>query len=111
MFAHLKGLNHLPFVPLRFMPKNQVQVVTGLIVTDISNEGKAVARQDGLVVFIDGAVPGDVVTAGIYRKKKNFAEAEVVELLTPSPDRVSPVCEHFGTCGGCKWQNLSYEAQ
>lgn len=86
-------------------------LLENLEVVDISTEGKAIAKNEGLVVFIDGAVPGDVVDVMVHRKKNSFAEAKVERLISPSPQRVSPVCEHFGTCGGCKWQNLEYAAQ
>lgn len=55
--------------------------------------------------------PGDVVDLRITRKKKSFAEATTIRIITPSPDRVVPFCKHFGTCGGCTWQHLSYAAQ
>ena len=82
-----------------------------LEVVDISTEGKAIAKNGGLVVFIEGAVPGDVVDVMVHRKKNSFAEARVEQMITPSSLRVTPVCEHFGTCGGCKWQNMDYAAQ
>src|SRR5690606_22871626 len=94
------------------MPKIKKNfVLENLVVTDISTEGKAVTRHDGMVVFLDGAVPGDLVDAEIYRKKKNFLEGRLLRIITPSPHRVTPVCEHFGCCGGCKWQHLAYEQQ
>lgn len=86
-------------------------VLENLEVVDISTEGKAIAKHDGLVVFIEGAVPGDVVDVMVHRKKNSFAEATVEKFIRYSEQRVSPVCEHFGTCGGCKWQNLSYQTQ
>ena len=73
--------------------------------------GKAVAKVDGFVVFMDRAIPGQTVKALITRKKRNYAEARVIETLTQSPDYRSPVCPHFGICGGCHWQDISYEAQ
>lgn len=82
-----------------------------LEVTDISSEGKAVARHEGLVVFIEGAVPGDVADVNVFRKKSSFAEARLEKLIRPSEHRVEPVCKHFGTCGGCKWQHLNYSKQ
>ncbi len=82
-----------------------------LEVSDISSEGKAVARHEGLVVFIEGAVPGDVADVMVYRKKSSFAEARLERLITPSKDRIEPQCIHFGTCGGCKWQHLDYNKQ
>lgn len=86
-------------------------VLEGLEVIDTSTEGKAIAKHDNLVVFIDGAVPGDVVDVMIHRKKNSYAEGKAIKLITPSPYRIEPRCEHFGTCGGCKWQSLSYEHQ
>jgi 23S rRNA (uracil1939-C5)-methyltransferase len=83
----------------------------GLEVVDTSTEGKAIARHENLVVFIEGAVPGDVVDVMVHRKKNNYAEAKVARIVTPSKQRVKPICEHFGTCGGCKWQSLSYDTQ
>lgn len=74
-------------------------------------EGRAIGRYGDLVVFLEGAVPGDRVRAFVYRKKKSFAEARVIEVLDPSPSRVSPVCTHFGLCGGCAWQHLAYVEQ
>jgi 23S rRNA (uracil1939-C5)-methyltransferase len=80
-------------------------------ITGIGGKGRAVARVDGLVVFVSGAVPGDVADLRITRKKKNHAEAVVERLVTPSPDRTTPFCKHFGTCGGCTWQHLAYPVQ
>jgi 23S rRNA (uracil1939-C5)-methyltransferase len=74
-------------------------------------EGRSMSRVGNMVVFVDGAVPGDRVEAQVYRKKKQFAEARVEKLLAASPDRVDPACRHFGVCGGCKWQHMSYERQ
>lgn len=75
-------------------------------------EGKSVAKlPDGKVVFLEGVVPGDVVDALIIKDKKSWAEARVTQLVTPSALRVQPFCQHFGTCGGCKWQMLPYEQQ
>src|SRR5690606_13862822 len=82
-----------------------------LEVVDISSDGKTVAKHEGMVVFIDGAVPGDIVDVMVYRRKNNFSEARSEKLIKPSEQRLTPVCKRFGCCGGCKWQNLSYEAQ
>ena len=86
-------------------------ILEDLEVIDISTEGKAIAKSDGLVVFIEGAVPGDLVDVMVHRKKNNLAEAKVHLIKKYSEQRVEPVCEHFGTCGGCKWQNLGYDTQ
>lgn len=85
--------------------------ITNIEVFDIAEEGKGVGRSDDLVIFIDKAVPGDVVDVELMRKKKNFAEGRVHQLVTPSIYRTDPFCEHFGVCGGCKWQHMTYEAQ
>ena len=86
-------------------------VLECLEVIDISTEGKAIAKHDGLVVFIDGAVPGDIVDVMVYRKKNNLAEGKVHKMIKFSELRTTQKCEHFGTCGGCKWQNLAYANQ
>ncbi|MBL7922844.1 MAG: 23S rRNA (uracil(1939)-C(5))-methyltransferase RlmD [Bacteroidia bacterium] len=77
----------------------------------MADEGKALARHEGLVVFIDKAVPGDVVDVRIRKKHSSYLEAEVVELKQASPHRITPLCSHFGTCGGCKWQYMDYPVQ
>lgn len=86
-------------------------VLENLEIVDISTEGKAIAKHDGLVVFVEGAVPGDVVDVMVHRKKNSFAEGKVHAVKSYSKDRVTPQCSYFGTCGGCKWQNFSYERQ
>ncbi len=86
-------------------------VLENLEVVDISTEGKAIAKHEGLVVFIDGAVPGDIVDVMVHRKKNSFAEGRAQTIKRLSPQRTTPLCEHFGTCGGCKWQNLDYATQ
>jgi 23S rRNA (uracil1939-C5)-methyltransferase len=82
-----------------------------ITVENFASEGKSVARVDGLVVFVVGGVPGDRVRARVTKSKKKFAEAEAVDILSRSPLRVQPRCKYFGTCGGCKWQHVSYAAQ
>ena len=86
------------------------QLIT-LEISHIAFGGKGLAKPDGFAVFVDKAVPGDVVQAQITRKKKNYAEARVVELLTASSDRIDAACPYSGYCGGCKWQFLDYEKQ
>ncbi|MCJ8211277.1 23S rRNA (uracil(1939)-C(5))-methyltransferase RlmD [Mucilaginibacter sp. RS28] len=80
-------------------------------VIDIAEEGKGVGKADELVLFIEKAVPGDVADVEVYRKKKNFGEAKIINLIHASEYRTQPFCEHFGTCGGCKWQHMTYAAQ
>jgi 23S rRNA (uracil-5-)-methyltransferase RumA len=88
-----------------------VTIIPNLSIIDIAEEGKGVGKADELVVFVDKAVPGDVVDVRVVKKKKNFAEAVIENLSKASDLRVDPFCEHFGTCGGCKWQHMGYDAQ
>ena len=93
---------------------NQIKsgdVLEGIEITDALLDGKGVARYNNLVIFVEGGVPGDRADIQIYRTKKKFVEARIIKLVNPSKDRVDPVCEHFGTCGGCKWQHMSYQGQ
>jgi 23S rRNA (uracil1939-C5)-methyltransferase len=85
--------------------------IENVLVTDIAEGGKGVGKTDDLVLFIEKAVPGDVVNVELFKKKKNFAEAKITGLLRPSEHRTDPFCPHFGVCGGCKWQHMTYEAQ
>jgi 23S rRNA (uracil1939-C5)-methyltransferase len=80
-------------------------------IVDISSEGKSVAKVDGMVIFVDGGVPGDIADVMITRKKNSYAEGHIVTLKKQSPNRIDHKCEHFGVCGGCKWQHLNYETQ
>ena len=73
--------------------------------------GQALGRVDGLVVFVEHALPGQRVRVRITRKKAQFAEGRVVEVLEQSPAYTPPFCRHFGVCGGCQWQDLAYEEQ
>jgi len=82
-----------------------------LTIDSLAFGGRGVARQNGFVIFVEGAVPGDQVRAVVTRARRSYAEARVVELLNGSPDRKAAECAHFGVCGGCSWQTLSYEAQ
>ena len=85
--------------------------VENITITDYAAQGKAIARLDGKVIFTEGAIPGDVVDLLLTKNKKDFAEARVLKIITPSADRVTPFCIHFGVCGGCKWQMLPYHKQ
>ena len=80
-------------------------------ITDYAAEGKSVARVNDMVVFVPWAVPGDVCDLQVRRKKHSFMEAEVIRYHIYSKVRVAPFCQHFGVCGGCKWQQLPYEEQ
>ena len=91
--------------------KNRI-VLEHLQVIDAGAKGKAIAKAaDGRVVFINNAVPGDIVSVQTTKKRKAYFEGTAVEIHKASDKRVDPVCEHFGTCGGCKWQHMGYEHQ
>ena len=80
-------------------------------ITNLNHDGRGVARVDGKAVFVSGGLPGERVRVQIRRRHRNFDEAEVVELLTRSPQRVEPRCRHYGQCGGCSLQHLDIDAQ
>ncbi len=82
-----------------------------LRITGMANGGAAIGRVGQLVVFVEGAVPDELVTARITQRRKNFARADLVDILEPSPHRVAPGCEYFGRCGGCQWQYMDYPSQ
>jgi 23S rRNA (uracil1939-C5)-methyltransferase len=86
-------------------------VLEKVLVQDYAAEGKSLARVDGKVIFIEGAVPGDLVDVQLSKNKSDWAEGHTVKMHSLSPDRVTPFCEHFGVCGGCQWQMLHYEKQ
>lgn len=89
--------------PLPILEKVEIEAVAA--------EGKCVAHVNDMVVFVPFVVPGDVVDLQVCKKRNSYCEATVVRMVQPSPIRVAPKCEHFGICGGCKWQNLPYKEQ
>lgn len=89
--------------PLPILEKVEIEAVAA--------EGKCVAHVNDMVVFIPFVVPGDVVDLQVRKKRHSYCEATVVRMVQPSPIRIAPKCEHFGICGGCKWQNLPYKEQ
>ncbi len=91
--------------------KKSLLILKDVLITDIAAEGKAIAKVDDLVVFVPFVVPGDVVDIQITRKKNNFMEGRVLQITKESAEREIPFCEHFGICGGCKWQMLPYQHQ
>jgi len=91
--------------------KKELPLLENVRITDIGSEGNAVARVENLVVFIPMLIPGDVVDLKVIRKRRKFLEGRVVRFKEYSPDRIEARCSHFGVCGGCKWQHLSYEMQ
>lgn len=86
-------------------------VLTSVPVIDYAAEGKSLAKVEGKVIFIEGAIPGDVVDVRLTKNKKDWAEGKAIHHHQYAPDRVEAFCAHFGTCGGCKWQMLPYEKQ
>ena len=91
--------------------KANYPLIEGLEITTLAAEGKAMGRWNDVVVFVPMTVPGDVVDVQIRLKRRRFMEGYVVRYVKKSPLRTEPFCEHFGVCGGCKWQNLPYEEQ
>ncbi|MGC4128083.1 MAG: 23S rRNA (uracil(1939)-C(5))-methyltransferase RlmD [Bergeyella sp.] len=94
------------------MKKKKNIILENIHLVSAGAKGVAVGRtEEGKTVLVSGAVPGDVVNARVKKSKSRYYETEAVEILEKSPFRVEPECRHFGVCGGCKWQNLSYEKQ
>ncbi|HBX46068.1 23S rRNA (uracil(1939)-C(5))-methyltransferase RlmD [Limibacterium fermenti] len=91
--------------------KKQLPLLESVMISDVAAEGKAIAKIDGLTVFIPYAVPGDVVDIQLTRKKSSYAEGRVVRFESYSDTRTDAFCDHFGICGGCKWQILPYDEQ
>lgn len=106
-----------------FLPKNlldwcksgkkekRTSLLEKVTITDVAAEGKAIAKVNDLVIFVPYVVPGDVVDLQIKRKKHHYAEAEAVKFHEYSAVRAVPFCQHYGVCGGCKWQVLPYSEQ
>jgi len=94
------------------MSRKKVDILLENIeIENVAAEGKALAHYEGIVVFVEFAVPGDIVDIRVTKKKKNHWEGFIVRMVKPSEHRLEPFCSHFGTCGGCKWQPLPYEMQ
>lgn len=88
------------------------KVFENITVVDAGAKGKTIAKApDGKVVFLSNAVPGDIVDIQTFKKRKAYYEGKATVFHHLSEKRTDPVCEHFGTCGGCKWQNMAYEHQ
>lgn len=82
-----------------------------LELTGVAHGGEAIGRHEGRIFFVPYGLPGETVTAEIVQDKADYARAEIVEIVTPSPERVTAPCAYFGACGGCQWQHATYEAQ
>jgi len=104
-----KSGNYL--TPIEMSVQIKKKDIIELEIVDLAFGGTSVAKVDGLVVLVRGGIPGDVVKAEITRKKSNYAEAKVLQIIKESSLRTKPICSHFGFCGGCSWQDLKYEEQ
>ena len=91
--------------------KNKNITLANVLIEDYAAEGKSLARVDGKVIFVENAIPGDIVDIKLGKNKKDWAEGFVTAFHVYSPDRVEPFCAHFGVCGGCRWQMLPYPRQ
>ena len=91
--------------------KKPLPILENVTITDVAAEGKSLARVNDMVIFVPFTVPGDVVDIQIKKKRHSYCEGEAVRFIEYSKIREVPMCQHFGVCGGCKWQNLPYEEQ
>ncbi|MBO7084187.1 MAG: 23S rRNA (uracil(1939)-C(5))-methyltransferase RlmD [Bacteroidales bacterium] len=91
--------------------KKAPEYIQDVLIVDAGSEGMSVAKPEGRVVFVPFGVPGDVVDLEVYKKKKNYFEGRILNFKQYSDKRVTPVCQHFGLCGGCKWQQMEYQWQ
>ena len=104
-------MNQLNKVLALSRKRKALPVIEGVEITGVAAEGKSLARVDDMVVFIPYGAPGDIVDVKLDKKKKSYAEGHIERMVKPSDMRCDPFCEHFGVCGGCKWQHLPYEYQ
>ena len=91
--------------------KKPLPILENIVVSDVAAEGKAIAKNNDMVIFIPYVAPGDIIDVQLTRKKNSYAEGKAINIHTYSEERVNPICEHFGVCGGCKWQHLNYPSQ
>jgi 23S rRNA (uracil1939-C5)-methyltransferase len=91
--------------------KKPLPILTEVTIIDAGTEGQSIGKVEDYVVFVKGAIPGDVVDVQVTRKKNKFREGKATVFHSYSERRTEPACEHFGTCGGCKWQNMKYDSQ
>ena len=85
--------------------------IENIEILNTASKGKSVAKHNGRVIFVKGGVPGDICDITVFKRRKKFWEAKIEKIIKKSRYRIKPKCTHFGTCGGCKWQNMHYEAQ
>ena len=91
--------------------KKQYEVLEDVLIEEIGAEGNTISRVNNMVIFIPLVAPGDIVDVRIIRKRKKYMIGEMIRIKKKSPNRIIPFCEHFGICGGCKWQHLPYPDQ
>ena len=91
--------------------RKELPILEGVEIIDVAAEGNSLARVNDMVVFVPYGAPGDIADVKLDKKKKSYAEGHIVNMVKPSEIRQEPKCEHFGTCGGCRWQHLPYEFQ
>lgn len=91
--------------------RRDLPTLEGVEIIDVAAEGNSIAKIDDMVVFIPYGAPGDIIDVKLTKKRKSYAEGRIINLIKPSNIRTQPICEHFGICGGCRWQHLPYEQQ
>ena len=116
LHAQIGRMSKIEYICVQFrnrqMSRKRIDLkLENVTIEAVAAEGKALTHVDGMVVFVDFAVPGDVVDIQVFRKKKNYMEGFISRMIQPSPHRLEAFCEHFGVCGGCRWQPLPYDMQ
>ena len=96
---------------MRKRKRKEPILLENIKISDTANKGKSVAKHDGITIFVEGGVPGDICDINVFKRKKKFWQARIKKIHSYSNKRTKPKCEHFGVCGGCKWQNMKYDAQ
>ena len=91
--------------------RRQPVLIENIEIIDTASKGKSIAKHDKRAIFVQGGVPGDICDITVFKKRKKFWEARIEKIHTYSDKRTDPRCEHFGVCGGCKWQNMKYSSQ
>jgi len=91
--------------------RKERKILENITIETFAAEGRSLARVDGKAVFVPQTIPGDVVDVMVTRNKSSYMEGTVVRMIQPSPDRIAPLCAHYGECGGCKWQSVPYQMQ
>ena len=91
--------------------KRREILIENIEIIDTASKGKSIAKHDGRVIIVEAAVPGDICDINVFKKKKKFWQAKINKTHVFSKKRTEPKCDHFGVCGGCKWQNMQYKFQ